>query len=45
VIWDGNSKGARHDIELCTEMNKKCYVYNLELNKKYIISQFSLFED
>lgn len=37
VIWDGKSKGAKHDIDLCTEMHKKCHVYNLEINKKYII--------
>lgn len=43
VIWDGKSKGAKHDIELCTEMNKKCYVYNLKINKKYKIEQFQLF--
>lgn len=27
-IWDGESHGAKHDIDLCKEMHKTCYVYN-----------------
>lgn len=27
-IWDGESHGAKHDIDLCSEMKKVCHVYN-----------------
>ena len=33
-IWDGESKGTLHDIELCEEMGKPCYIYNLKENIK-----------
>lgn len=33
-VWDGESKGTLHDIELCEKMNKPCYVYNLKTNEK-----------
>lgn len=33
-IWDGTSHGAKHDITLCEEMGKPCYIYNLKTNEK-----------
>lgn len=35
-IWDGESHGAKNDIELCEQMGKPCYIYNLKTNKKTI---------
>ena len=28
AFWDGESRGTLHDINLCKEHNKKCFVYN-----------------
>lgn len=33
-IWDGESHGTLHDIELCEEMGKPCYIYNLDTDVK-----------
>lgn len=41
-IWDGISKGTEHDIELCKQMSKPCYIYNLKKNKK-IFPELALF--
>lgn len=27
-FWDGESHGTKHDIELCKEKGKPCYIYN-----------------
>ncbi len=27
AFWDGQSHGTKHDLELCEEMSKPCYVY------------------
>lgn len=26
AFWDGESHGTKHDIELCKDYNKKCYI-------------------
>lgn len=26
AFWDGESHGTKHDIDLCTEMDKPCYI-------------------
>lgn len=26
-FWDGQSHGTKHDIELCQQYNKTCYIY------------------
>ena len=31
-FWDGQSHGAKHDIDLCKEYNKICYTYNFITN-------------
>ena len=28
AIWDGKSHGTKHDIDLCKEYDKNCFVYN-----------------
>jgi predicted Rossmann fold nucleotide-binding protein DprA/Smf involved in DNA uptake len=35
VVWDGESSGTKHDIKLCTEMRKPCFVFNVSTNEKY----------
>lgn len=40
VIWDGVSSGTEHDIELCEQMKKPCYIYNLSTNEKYSINEY-----
>jgi len=30
AFWDGESHGTKHDIELCQEKNKPCYVYRFD---------------
>lgn len=35
AFWDGNSKGTKHDIDLCKKMNKDCFIYNKMTNKEY----------
>lgn len=27
AFWDGESHGTKHDIELCQEKNKQCFIY------------------
>lgn len=27
AFWDGQSRGTKHDIDLCAEKNKECYTY------------------
>jgi len=34
AFWDGESHGTKHDIDLCKEFGKKCYVKNTEENKQ-----------
>lgn len=31
-FWDGESHGTKHDIELCEEKHKLCYIYNFVNN-------------
>lgn len=38
IIWDGHSECTKQDIDLCYEMGKKCYIYNLSENCKEIIN-------
>lgn len=38
IIWDGYSECTKQDIDLCKEMNKKCYIYNLLEKSKTIIN-------
>lgn len=33
-VWDGESHGAKHDIELCKKFKKPICIYNLKTNKK-----------
>ena len=35
AFWDGKSSGTKHDLDLCKEKNKPCYVYNQLMNKEY----------
>ncbi len=30
AFWDGESHGTKHDIDLCEEHNKKCYIYRFK---------------
>ena len=30
AFWDGESHGTKHDIELCEEYNKPCYIYRFD---------------
>lgn len=32
-VWDGDSHGTKHDIELCKKYNKKCFVWNQKNTK------------
>lgn len=34
AFWDGYSHGTKHDIDLCKEFGKQCYVKNTEENKQ-----------
>lgn len=27
AFWNGESRGTQHDIELCEQMNKQCFIY------------------
>lgn len=33
AFWDGESHGTKHDIELCEQYNKKCYIVNYVTNE------------
>lgn len=35
IIWDGESLCTKNDIDLCDEMRKPCYVFDISKNKKY----------
>ena len=35
AFWDGESHGTKHDIELCIEQKKACWVYNVVTNKLF----------
>ena len=35
AFWDGESHGTRHDIQLCIEQKKDCWVYNIKTNKLF----------
>ena len=35
AFWDGESHGTRHDIQLCIEQKKDCWVYNIMTNKLF----------
>ena len=37
VFWDGESHGAKHDIELCKKSKKPCFIYNYITTKTEII--------
>lgn len=37
ALWDGNSNGTRHDINLCKEYDKTCFVYNFITNENNLI--------
>lgn len=41
-IWDGESKGTEHDIELCKQLDKPCYILNTKTNRK-IFPELTLF--
>jgi hypothetical protein len=30
AFWDGESRGTKHDLELCEKYNKECWVYNFK---------------
>jgi len=30
AFWDGESHGTKHDIDLCEQKNKPCYVYRFK---------------
>lgn len=34
AFWDGESHGTKHDIDLCKQYNKDCYIWNFKLNKE-----------
>ena len=36
AIWDGFSSGTKNDIELCEEMKKPCYIFNVNTNEKWV---------
>lgn len=38
VLWDGKSKGTKHDIDLCEKYNKpyKVLIYSTELKEHYV---------
>lgn len=38
AIWDGESKGTRHMIEIAKENKLKIYVYNIKLDASYYIT-------
>ena len=33
AFWDGESHGTKHDIDLCSEKDKPCYVYRFNSPK------------
>ena len=35
-FWDGSSHGTKHDIELCKEKGKVCWIYNFITQKIYV---------
>ena len=37
AFWDGESHGTRHDIQLCIEQKKDCWVYNIKTNKLFFL--------
>ena len=39
AFWDGQSHGTKHDIDLCVQYNKKCFIFNFitnEFTEQYI---------
>ena len=36
ACWDGSSHGTKHDIRMCYEQNKPCYIYNYIDNIVYL---------
>jgi hypothetical protein len=38
IIWDGSSELTKNDIELCEQMRKPSYIYDLSKNEKYEIN-------
>lgn len=38
IIWDGSSELTKNDIELCEEMRKPCYIYDISKDLKYEIN-------
>lgn len=41
ILWDGQSKGTQHDIELCQKLKKKYYVVRYDLKEDYAIKYHS----
>lgn len=39
AFWDGESKGTKHDIDLCNEHNKTCFIYNFKTQKLTLNNQ------
>ena len=35
AFWDGKSHGTKHDIKLCKEKSKRCFVYNYITGESY----------
>lgn len=35
-FWDGESHGTKHDIDLCKEKGKVCWIYNFKTQKIYV---------
>lgn len=35
AFWDGESGGTRHDLELCKQYGKRCFVYNFVYGNLY----------
>lgn len=35
-FWDGLSHGTKHDIDLCKEKGKVCWIYNFKTQKIYV---------
>lgn len=38
IIWDGNSILTQNDIELCEQMRKPSYIFDVSKNEKYEIN-------
>lgn len=36
ILWDGQSKGTKHDIDLCEQKKKKYFVVRYDLKEDYV---------